>query len=136
MSLAKLVRPTIKAIFEYPQLPGFEIELTYLSKDELMKLRSKCVSSRVDRRTREVKEDIDNELFEKLYYEAIVTGWKGLKSKYLLKLGPFALDKDVDPESEEVFDKESAVLLMQVSTDFNEWVNTKIEDVQNFTKAS
>ena len=29
MSLAKLVRPTIKAVFEYPAMPGFEVELTY-----------------------------------------------------------------------------------------------------------
>ena len=135
MSLAKLVRPTIKAVFEYPAMPGFEVELTYLSKDELMKIRQKCVTTKIDRRTRKPEEEVDNELFEEIYYKAIVTGWKGLKNKYLPKLGPFDVS-DLEPEGEEMYDPEGAVVLMQNSTDFNNFVSEKIEEVENFTKSS
>jgi hypothetical protein len=135
MSLAKLVRPTIKHIFEYPGLPDFEVELTYLSREELVKIRSKCTTQRKNKRTGQVEEDVDNELFEDIYYKAVVTGWKGLKVSYLPKLGPF--DVSALPEgSEELYDPEGAVVLMQNSPDFNNWVSEKLEDVGNFTKSS
>ena len=127
MSLAKMVRPTIKHVFEYPAMPGFEVELTYLTRDELMKIRSKCVTQKIDRKTRESKEEVDNELFESIYYKAIVTGWKGLKYKYLPKLGPFVLDSELDEEAEDMYDPESAVVLMQNSPDFNSWVSDMLE---------
>ena len=134
MSLAKLVKPVIKATFDYPAMPGFEVELAYLTRDELQKIRNKCVTTKIDRRTREPKEEVDNELFESLYYKAIVTGWKGLKHKYLPKLGPFELDTGMDPDSEEIYEPDGAVVLMQNSPDFNSWVSDQMEDVENFTK--
>jgi hypothetical protein len=136
MSLAKMVRPTIKHKFEYPAMPGFEVEITYLSRDELMKIRSKCVTMKIDRKSREPKEEVNNELFEDIYYKSILTGWTGLKYKYLPKLGPFELEADVDPETEEMFDADSGVVLMQNSPEFNSWVTDLLEDVENFTKSS
>jgi hypothetical protein len=133
MSLANLVKPVTKAKFEYPAMPGFEVELAYLTRDELQKIRNKCVSTKIDRRTRKPEEEVDNELFEGLYYKAIVTGWKGLKRKYLPKLGPFELDGTVDPESDEIYEPEGAVVLMQNSPDFNAWVSDQMEQVENFT---
>jgi hypothetical protein len=136
MSLAKMVRPTIKANFEYPAMPGFEVELTYLTRDELMKIRSKCVTTKIDRKTRQPTDDVDNELFEDIYYKAIVTGWKGLKYKYLPKLGPFVIEETLDPEAEDMYEPEGAVVLMQNSPDFNSWVSDKLEEVGNFTQSS
>jgi len=75
MDLAKLIVPISTTEVEYPGCPGFVVELAYLTKDELMKLRDKCTSQKLDRKTRQMKEEVDSDLFQEIY-----------SKKYILKL--------------------------------------------------
>jgi len=136
MDLAKLIVPISHTTIEYPGYPGFEVDLAYLTKDELMKLRDKCTTQKLDRKTRQMKEDVDSDLFQELYIKAIVKGWKGLKYKYLKSMVPVDLSAVEDLETEIEFSETNAELLMKNGVDFDNWVTSVLDDVENFTKDS
>lgn len=136
MDLAKLIVPISKTSIEYPGCPDFKVELAYLTKDELMKLRDKCTTQKLDRKTRQMKEDVDSDLFQKLYIEAIVIGWEGLKYSYLKTMIPVDLSTVADLDDTLEFTVGNAELLMKNGVDFDNWVTSVLDDVENFTKVS
>lgn len=133
--LAKLIIPSKTTWAEYPGLNGFEVQIAYLTRDELMKIRTKSLNNKVNKRTRQVEEEVDNELFQKLYINAVIKDWKGLKYKYLPKLVPTDIS-GFDEDAELPFSMEDAELLMKNSSDFDSWISTIVEDVENFTQSS
>ena len=135
MSLQKMLIPSKTTWVEYPGLNGFEVQLAYLTRDELMKLRSKALNNKINRKTRQVEEEVDSDLFQTLYIAAVIKDWKGLKYKYLNKLAPFDLS-GVEAEDEEPYSSESAEVLMKNSSDFDSFVSSTLDDVENFTKPS
>jgi len=132
MSLQKMLIPSKTTWVEYPGLNGFEVQLAYLTRDELMKLRSKALNNKINRKTRQVEEEVDSDLFQTLYIAAVIKDWKGLKYKYLNKLAPFDLS-GVEAEDEEPYSSESAEVLMKNSSDFDSFVSSTLDDVANFT---
>ena len=132
MSLQKMLIPSKTTWVEYPGLNGFEVQLAYLTRDELMKLRSKALNNKINRKTRQVEEEVDSDLFQTLYIAAVIKDWKGLKYKYLNKLAPFDLT-GVEAEDEEPYSAESAEVLMKNSSDFDSFVSSTLDDVANFT---
>ena len=48
---------------EFPGYIGMEVSLTYLGREELMKLRKRCVSTKFDKKTRQPEEVLDEEKF-------------------------------------------------------------------------
>jgi len=132
MSLQKMLIPSKTTWVEYPGLNGFEVQLAYLTRDELMKLRSKALNNKINRKTRQVEEEVDSDLFQTLYIAAVIKDWKGLKYKYLNKLAPFDLT-GVEAEDEEPYSSESAEVLMKNSSDFDSFVSSTLDDVANFT---
>ena len=132
MSLQKMLIPSKTTWVEYPGLNGFEVQLAYLTRDELMKLRSKALNNKINRKTRQVEEEVDSDLFQTLYIAAVIKDWKGLKYKYLNKLAPFDLS-GVEAEDEEPYSAESAEVLMKNSSDFDSFVSSTLDDVANFT---
>ena len=135
MSLQKLLIPSKTTWVEYPGLHGFEIELAYLTRDELMKIRSKALNNKINRKTRQVEEEVDSDLFQTLYIGAVIKNWRGLKYKYLNKLAPFDIS-ELDEEAQEPYTEESAEVLMKNSTDFDAFVSNTLEDVENFTQSN
>jgi hypothetical protein len=133
--LAKLIVPSKTVWAEYPGLKGFEVQIAYLTRDELMKLRSKCLNNKVNRKTRAIEEEVDSDLFQTLYIQAVIKDWRGLKYKYLPKLVPTDISS-VKEDDELPFGQEEAELLMKNSSDFDSWISNMLEDVQNFTKSS
>jgi hypothetical protein len=141
MDLAKLIVPISYTTIDYPGYPGFEVSLAYLTKDELMKLRDKCTTQKLDRKSRQMKEEVDNDLFQEVYIAAIVKGWKGLKYKYLKSMIPVDLsdipkEEFKDGNGELDYNSKNAELLMKNGVDFDNWVTSVLEDVENFTKDS
>lgn len=133
MDLANLIVPSKTVSIEYPGFPGFEVTLAYLTRDELMKLRSRAVNTKFNKRTRQPEEELDTDLFQELYIEAVIKGWKGLKFKYLKKLVPVDLSEVDDLEGELDFSKENADVLMKNASGFDSWISDVLEDVSNFT---
>ena len=136
MELAKLIVPVSTNKFEYPGYPGFEVELSYLTKEELLKLRDKCTTQKLDRKTRQMKEEVDSDLFQDLYIKEIIKGWTGLKYKYLKSMVPVDLSEVESLEDELEYTPANAEALMKNAQDFDNWITSVLEDVENFTKDS
>lgn len=135
MDLKSLVVESKTVTVEHPQFDGFKVELAYISKDKLKKLADRATTQKFNKRTHQPEDEIDSDMFLKIYTAELVKGWTGLKAKYLPELLPVNLES-VDPESEVEFNEDNALLLMQKSTDFDQWVSTVINDVANFNKSS
>lgn len=131
VSLKSLMTPSKTVEFDYPGCEGFKVSLCYLAREELLKLRSRCVSNVFNRKTRGYEEKMDDEKFLTEYTKAVVKGWKGLKLEYLKSL---VLIGDVENEDVTLpFTQENVETLMRNSTDFDTWVTEQVGDLENFT---
>ena len=86
VSLASLMTPSKTVTIDYPDMEGFSVQLTYLAREELLKVRSKCIKQKFNKKTRAFEEALDEDKFLEVYVEAVIKGWKGLKYKYLEQL--------------------------------------------------
>ena len=133
VSLKSLLTPSKTVSIEFPGLDGFEVNLTYLAREELLKLRNRSVTQVLNKKTRAYEEQLDNDKFLTEYCKAIIKGWKGLKYKYLEEL--LLVDTStVDPNDELEYNLENAELLMKNSGEFDNWVSETVGELENFTK--
>ena len=134
VSLKSLLTPSKTVSIEMPGLDGFEVKLTYLAREELLKLRNRSVKQVLNKKTRAYEEQLDNDKFLVEYCKSIIKGWKGLKYKYLEEL--LLVDtSNLDPEDELDYTQENAELLMKNSGDFDNWVSETVGELENFTKS-
>ena len=131
MKLEELMVDTKSAWIEFPGAEGFSVQVANLARKELLNLRKKCTIQKFDRKTRQMNEDVDEEKFVALFAKATVKGWKGLTLSILQEL--ILIDmKENDPETELDYSQENAQLLMQNSTEFDQWLNEVVFDLANF----
>jgi len=135
-NLSDLLTPSKTASIEYPGFSGFEIDLTYLSRDEMLKIRKKSVNTKIDRKTRQPVEELDEKLFLNEYTKAIIKGWKGFKMSYVAQMLPVDEDKIANPDATLPYSQENAMILMENSGEFDTWLGEVVNDLANFTKNS
>jgi hypothetical protein len=131
MDLKSLLVDSKTTWAEFPGLDGFEVELANLSRKELINLRKKCTTNKFNRKTRAFEESLDDEKFVKEFTEATIKGWKGLKLKYLEDLVLVDLENN-DVESELTYTLENAQHLVENSSEFDNWLNEVVFDLENF----
>ena len=131
MELKSLLVATKTTWVEFPGLDGFEVELANLSRKELLALRKRCTQNKFNRKTWGFEESLDDEKFVKEFTEATVKGWKGLQLGYLEDLLLVDL-KGQNPETELDFTEENALLLVENSSEFDNWLNEVVFDLDNF----
>ena len=135
MELKSLLVDSKTTWVEFPGLSGFEVELANLSRKELVNLRKKCTQNKFNRKTRGFEESLDEEKFLVEFTEATVKGWKGLKLEYLEDLLLVDL-KGQDPQSELEYSDDNARQLVENSSEFDNWLNEVVFDLDNFRTAS
>ena len=133
VSLASLLTPSKTVGIDYPGMSGFSVDLCYLAREELIKLRNRCLSQKFNRKTRGFEEELDDDKFLIEYCKSVIKGWSGLKYKYLEKMLLVNLD-GVDPEDELAYTQEDAEILMKNAGDFDTWITETVGDLENFTK--
>ena len=131
MELKSLLVDSKTTWVEFPGLDGFEVELANLSRKELVALRKRCTTNKFNRKTRAFEESLDDDKFVKEFTEATVKGWKGLKLKYLEDLVLVDLSGQ-DAESILDWDMENALQLVENSSEFDNWLNEVVFDLENF----
>ena len=132
VSLKNLLTPSKTVSIDYPEYDGFIVDICYLAREELVKLRNRCVSQKLNRKTRGFEEMLDEEKFLTEYTMAVIKGWKGLKIKYLQSM--VLIDATgMNQEDELPYSQENAELLMQNSSGFDQWVTEVTQDLENFT---
>ena len=132
ISLASLMTPSKTVALDFPGYTGMSIDLCYLAREELVKLRKKCVTTKFNKKTRQPEEELDEDKFLVEYCKAVIKGWKGLKYQYLEELLLVDISA-LDPEDELPFTQENAELLMKNSSNFDTWVTETVSDLENFT---
>ncbi len=135
MELKSLLVDSKTTWVEFPGLSGFEVELANLSRKELVNLRKKCTQNKFNRKTRGFEESLDEEKFLVEFTEATVKGWKGLQLGYLEDLLLVDL-KGQDPKSELEYSDENAKQLVENSSEFDNWLNEVVFDLDNFRTVS
>jgi len=132
VSLASLMTPSKTVGLDFPGYSGMSIDLCYLAREELVKLRKKCVTTKFNKKTRQPEEELDEDRFLVEYCKAVIKGWKGFKYRYLEEL--LLVDvSSLDPNDELPFTQENAELLMKNSSNFDTWVTETVSDLENFT---
>lgn len=132
VSLKSLLTPSKTVEFDFPGKENFKVKLTYLAREELLKLRNRCVSQKFNKKTRQYEEDFDADKFLPEYIKAVIQGWSGLKYSYLEEF--LLVDiSSVNPDDELEFNLENVETLMKNSSDFDTWVTETVGDLENFT---
>ena len=134
MELKSLLVDSKTTWVEFPGLDGFEVELANLSRKELVALRKKCTQNKFNRKTRAFEETLDDEKFIVEFTSSTVKGWKGLKLSYLEDLLLVDL-KGQDPSAELPYSDDNAQSLVENSTEFDNWLNEVVFDLDNFRSA-
>ena len=120
---------------EFPGLTDFEVELANLSRKELVALRKKCTANTFNRKTRGFEEQLNDEKFVKEFTRATVKNWRGLKLKYLEDLVLVDL-KGQDGDALMEYTEDNAHLLVENSSEFDNWLNEVVFDLENFRSGS
>ena len=132
ISLASLMTSSKTVNIDFPGYAGMQVSLCYLAREELLKLRKRCVSTKFDKKTRQPEEILDEDKFLVEYCKSVIKGWSGLKYRYLEEL--LLVDVgDLDPDDTLLYTQDNAELLMKNSTIFDGWVTEAVADLENFT---
>ena len=132
VSLASLMTPSKTVSIDFPGYDGFSVSLCYLAREELLKLRKICLTTKFNKKTHQPEEELNDEKFLKEYCKAVIKGWKGLKFSYLEEflLVDISAQK---PDDTLPYSLDNAELLMKNSNDFDTWVTDVVGDLENFT---
>ena len=130
LNLQSLLVPSKVTEIEYPCLSGFTVKVSFLSREELVKIRKKATKTAF--KNRQPVEELNEDLFLQLYVENTVKGWTGLKLKYLSQLAPVDLSGTKDVEQELAFTQENALSLMKSSANFDAFISETVTDLENF----
>ena len=132
ISLASLMTSSKTVTIDFPGYSGMSIDLCYLAREELIKLRKRCVTTKFNKKTHQPEEELNDEKFLTEYTKAVVKGWSGSKYRYLEEL--LLVDvSSLDPEDELPYTQENAELLMKNANMFDTWVTETVGDLENFT---
>ena len=133
LSLKTLLVPSKSVQVEYPGMPGFVVDLAFLSRETLLNIRKK--STKTSFKNRQAAEEFNEDLFLQLYVENAVKGWKGFKLSYLEQLAPVDLKgQNMDDELE--YTPENALYLMKNSSNFDGFISEQVSDLGNFSTTS
>jgi hypothetical protein len=135
MELKSLLVDSKTTWVEFPGLNGFEVELANLSRKELTNLRKKCTINKFNRKTRQFEDELNDEKFVEEFTKATVKNWKGLKLEYLQDLLLVDLEGQ-DSTKEMEFSESNAQVLVENSSEFDNWLNEVVFDLENFRSKS
>lgn len=131
MNLKNLMVDTKAVWVDFPGLTGFTVEVANLSRKELTKIRKKCTTQKFDRKTRVAMDTLDEEKFVVEFAKATVKNWKGLTLEHLETLILIDIG-DKDPKEELEYTVDNAEILVNSSSEFDQWLNEVVFDLDNF----
>lgn len=129
VSLQTLLVPSKSTTVDYPGLDGFKINLRFLAREELLKIRKKA--TKVEYKNRQPLETLNDDLFLKLYVDGCIEGWEGLKFSYLATLAPVDISK-YKADDTLAYSPENALFLMKSSSNFDSFISETVTDLANF----
>lgn len=129
VSLKSLLVPTKTVEVEYPGMEGFKLNLCFLSREELVKIRKKA--TKLEYKNRQPVETLNDDLFLQLYVDGCIKSWSGLKFSYLEQLAPVDVSAQ-KPEDCLSYSRENALFLMKSSSNFDSFISEQVTELANF----
>ena len=134
VSLSSLMTPSKTVGLDFPGYTGMTVDICYLAREELIKLRKRCVKTKFNKKTHQPEEELNDDKFLVEYCKAVIKGWSGFKYRYLEEL--LLVDiSDLDPDDELPYTQDNAQTLMKNSNTFDTWVTETGGELENFTGA-
>jgi hypothetical protein len=131
MELKDLIVDSKTAWVDFTGLPGFSVEVANLSRKELIDLRKRCITQKFDRKTKQLTEQLNEDKFIKEFSAATIKNWKGLTLRNLENLILIDTEgRDLDDELE--YSPSNAELLIANSTEFDQFINEVVFDLEYF----
>lgn len=118
---------------EFPGIDGFEVNLRFLTREDLMKIRAGSLTFKFNKRTRQREEEIDNDKFLEKYAARAIADWKGLKVKHLPELLPVDIS-GADLNDDIPYSEEEALELLKNSSIFDQFVTDAMNDFEQFSR--
>jgi hypothetical protein len=122
----------LEAWIPFDGMPGFELKLAYLSREELNKIRLASTRITFNPKSKVKEENVDSEIFVKEYIKACILDWKGFTLEHASKLLPIEVPKGVDLQEEIEFSTEDAMELTRNSNIFDSWLSEVVSDLEAF----
>jgi hypothetical protein len=136
MSLIKKLMVTEKVTeVEFTDIEGFKVQLCYVGRDRMMKIRNQALVYKFNKRTRQREEEVDNDKFLEAYADAVIKGWSGLTVRGLATLLPIDLT-GADPKELVEYSADDALLLLKNSTIFDQFVTDALNNFEVFERES
>lgn len=132
ISLSQLKVNTKTVELEFPNIPGFLVTISAVSRELSRDLRKKAEKTRIDPKLRTTLTEIDEEIFLKGFAEAAIKGWKGLRYKDLPSLMLVDMSLVPNPDEEVDFSIDNAIELLKSSTVFDTWINDEVFSIERF----
>lgn len=130
MSFIKKVMVTERtSTVQFPDIDGFEVDICYINRDRMAKIRNQSLEFKFNKRTRSREEEVNSEKFLEIYSEAVIKGWRGLNLRGLATLMPIDMT-GMDPKEEVPYSPEDAFLLLKNSTLFDQFVTDTINNFE------
>ncbi len=133
VSLKSLLVPTKEVEVEYPGMQDFKLSLSFLSREELMKIRKKA--TKLEYKNRQPVESLNDDLFLQLYVDSCIKSWSGLKFSYLEQLAPVDVSGQ-KPDDTLGYSRENALYLMKASANFDSFISETVTELGNFQQPS
>ena len=130
--IGNLIAKETATSVDFPEIDGFEINLIYLTRDDLMKVRNRALTYKFNKRTRQREEEVDNDKFLEAYAEKAIKGWRGLKVKHLPILLPVDIST-LDGEENVEYTEDDALDLLKNSTIFDQFITDCMNDFEQFS---
>lgn len=118
---------------DFPDIPEFEVNLRFISREDLLKIRNASLGYKFNKRTRQREEEVDSAKFLENYAEKAIAGWRGLKIKHLPALLPVDIT-GMNPDEDVEYSAEDAVDLLTNSPIFDQFVTDTLNDFERFSK--
>jgi len=131
--IKSLIAKETTAWVEFPEIAGFEVNLRFIKREDLLKIRAGALTYKFNKRTRQREEEIDNEKFLIGYAEKAIADWRGLKVKHLPTLLPVDISS-MNGDDEVGYTEEDAVDLLTNSSVFDQFVTDAMNDFEQFSK--
>jgi len=120
---------------EFTDIEGFKVQLCYVGRDRMMKIRNQALVYKFNKRTRQREEEVDNDKFLEAYADAVIKGWSGLTVRGLATLLPIDLS-GADPKELVEYSADDALLLLKNSTIFDQFVTDALNNFEVFERES
>jgi hypothetical protein len=118
---------------EFPDIDGFKVQLCYVGRDRMMKIRNQSLVYKFNKRTRQREEEVDNDKFLEAYADATIKGWSGLTVRGLSTLLPIDTTA-MDAKEEVPYSADDALLLLKNSTLFDQFVTDSLNNFEGFER--